>query len=208
MSCAVRGQLLVAIHLELHNLIYQMTTRFLYSFCLLTVILSSCEPQNNNKTNVTENNIGEQFELSNIVDTIGNFIKLDFSKSEINIIDFWNNSCAPCIEEMKQFPNLLKDKKSKVSIFSISVNQFWLWKNTLSEHKNAFSFLSNSTANWRQYNLMTADNPKFKNTFSFDRLAELDSVYGVKGNPAYFVLDSTGKIISRPQSAVEYLKGM
>ena len=53
---------------------------------------------------------------------------------------------------------------------------------------------------------MTEDNPKFNNDISADRLAELDSLYEVKGNPAYFVIDKTGNILSRPQSAVTFLK--
>ena len=186
-----------------------MTKKLLYFSCLTALVVFSCRPKNSNKNiNVTENNIGRQFRISNIVDTTGNTITLDFSKSEINIIDFWNNSCPPCIEEMKQFPDLLKEKVNKVTIFSISVNQFWLWKTTIREHTNAFSFLQDSVLNWKHYNLMTSDNPKFRNTFAVDRLKELDSLYRVKGNPAYFVLNNKGKILSRPQSAVAYLKSL
>ena len=68
--------------------------------------------------------------------------------------------------------------------------------------------LNDSTTNWWQYNLMTTDNPQLMNTFSFDRLRELDSIFEVQGNPAYIIVDNAGKIIARPQSAVQYLKSL
>lgn len=151
-------------------------------------------------------NIGEQFKLANIVDTSGNIVELDFTKSDINIVDIWNNFCPPCIEEMKQFPDLIKGKETKISIFSLSLTQFWLWQKTVKEHKSPFEFLDNQIPNWKQYNLMTKDNPRFKNELSSDRLKELRHLYKVTANPAYFVVDRNGKILSRPWSAVQFLK--
>ena len=179
---------------------------FTISLCLSVCILSACNHSSDKIVEVDKEKIGQQFILNNIVDSSGSTVNLDFSKSQINIIDFWNESCPPCIEEMKQFPALLQGKESQISIYSISVNQFWLWKQTLADGR--FAFLKNDIPNWKQLDLMSDDNADLKNKFSGDRLAMLDSVYGVKSNPAYFVLDSTGKILSRPESAVEYLKNL
>jgi thiol-disulfide isomerase/thioredoxin len=182
-----------------------MTVKLLVRCVIISLILFSCQSKTSNSI---DKNIGEQFKLTHIVDTSGKEVELDLSTSELTIIDFWNNLCPPCITDMKQFPDLIKGKESKISIISISLSQFWVWKPTLIEHKGVFSFLNNDIPNWKHYNLMTKDNLRFKNELSSDRLRELDSAYGIKGNPAYFVLDKTGKILDRPVSAVQYLKDL
>lgn len=152
--------------------------------------------------------IGEPFHLNHIVDTSGNEISVDFSKAEINVIDIWNNSCPPCLEEMKQFPGIISNKKTSIHIYSLSLTQFWLWQKTMREHKEAFLFLSESYPFWDQYNLMTTDDPALKNQISADRFLELDKLYHTKGNPEYFIVNSKGVIIDRPTSAVAYLKDL
>lgn len=149
---------------------------------------------------------GTVFKLDNIVDTSGKTVQLNFSNSDISVIDIWNTHCPPCIEEMKKFPAVLKEKKTKISIYSISVDQFYRWKPVLAEHSGAFAFMDYDIPNWKQYNLMTRDDPKFKNILATDRLRELDSMYNVKGNPAYFIIDRNGIILARPASAVSYLQ--
>ena len=124
---------------------------------VLTCFLVGCKngaQQNSSKLN---NSLGKKFYLKDIVDTSGQKIELDFSKSELTLIDFWNNTCPPCISEMKQFPSLIKDKGNKISI---------------------------------------------------DRHKELDSMYEVKGYPAYFVINKKGEIVSTPGSAVTFLKDL
>lgn len=153
-----------------------------------------------------QSNIGNQFQLAKIVDSTSNYIDLDFTSSDITIIDFWNNSCPPCIAEMKQFPDLIKGKANKIKIVSISVNQYWLWKKTLEEHIGTFSFLKYKLDNWKQYNLFTTENQGLKNDFSNDRIVELQKIYGIVTFPAYFVVDKNGIILSRPESAVDFLK--
>src|SRR5688572_18801604 len=66
--------------------------------------------------------IGERFTIGDLKDSTSNLATLDFSKSDVTIIDFWFNDCPPCIDEMKQFAELLSNTKSKVSIVSISIN--------------------------------------------------------------------------------------
>jgi thiol-disulfide isomerase/thioredoxin len=178
-----------------------------YFFSLVIIVFLSCASKEEKKIRHAEvKNIGEQFLIDNVADSSGNKITLDFSASNITIIDFWNNGCPPCIEEMKQFPALIKGKAARVSILSISLTQYWLWKPTLQEHKGTFAFLEYDVPNWKQYNLLTTDNPRFKNPISNDRLGELSSRYGINFNPAYIVVDRSGKILARPESAVEYLR--
>ena len=178
---------------------------------VLIILLSACQAKTDRQVRyekAADLNINKPFKLTNIVDSSGNKIELDFSKSDLTLVDFWNNACPPCINEMKQFADLLKGKESKISVYSISLNQFWLWKQTLSDHKGVFSFLDNNISNWKQFNLMTTDDPKLKNGFSFDRSHELELLYNVKLFPSYFVINKKGLIISSPENAVEFIKDL
>ncbi len=178
----------------------------------ILVILLGCNQSGNEnfakQKKSLSGNIGERFELLNILDSTGKKVDLNFTSSAFTIIDFWNNSCPPCIEEMKQFPALLKDKEQQVSVISISVNQFWLWKPTLAMHTGRFSFLSNTTPNWSHFVLHSNQSEKLRNEFSTDRIDELGRKYNVAFFPAYFVIDRNGIIQSRPKSAVEFIKGL
>lgn len=150
--------------------------------------------------------IGEEFKISAILDSSGNKVKLDFSKSDVTIVDFWFNDCPPCIQELAQFESLLVGKEKEISIISISLNQPWLWHKTLRSHTGRFTFLENKLSNWTHFVLQTADNEKFKNDLSSDRLIELQKQYNITFFPAYFVVDRNGIILERPESAVAYIK--
>ncbi|MES2005992.1 MAG: redoxin domain-containing protein [Bacteroidota bacterium] len=175
---------------------------------ILLSLLPACKYDETKDSVKLNSYSGKKFYLKDIVDTSGQKVELDFSKTDLTLIDFWNNSCPPCINEMKQFPGLLKDKANKISIVSISLTQFYIWQQTLKEHKDAFYFLGSSTPGWTQYNLLTKENPKLKNEFSIDRHTELDSLYKIKGYPAYFVVNKNGEIVLRPESAVTFLKNL
>jgi thiol-disulfide isomerase/thioredoxin len=151
--------------------------------------------------------IGEKFELNNILDSSGDPVSLDFKTSEVTIIDFWFKDCPPCLEEMKQFADVLEGKEKKISIISLSVNQPWIWKPLVTNPTDRFSFLNLSVSNWKQYTLQTINNPKLKNEISFDRTEELKKRYSVSFFPAYFVVNKEGVIQSRPRSAVEFIRG-
>ena len=71
---------------------------------------------------------GQSFVLDGLVDSTDQATQLDFTKSDLTIIDFWFKDCPPCIKEMQQFESLLKDKEKHINIVSISINQFWVWK--------------------------------------------------------------------------------
>ena len=174
-------------------------------------LLIGCQSDSNNKRideqkRSLSDRIGEKFKISGILDSIGNQVELDFTKTDLTIIDFWFNDCPPCIKEMNQFAAVLTGKDKKVSVISISINQFGLWKETLKEHTGRFAFLENSLSNWTHYVLRTEDNEKLKNAISIDRLLELQTTYNITFFPAYFVIDRNGNIQARPESAVNYIK--
>ena len=186
------------------------STHFIFLNIFLLFLIFGCQSNldskkfNKQKKSLTDH-IGEKFEISNILDSAGNKIKLDFSKSDLTIIDFWFNDCPPCISEMNQFATELSGKNKRISVISISINQFWLWKKTLKEHTGRFEFLDNSLSNWTQYVLETRDDEKLKNDISVDRLLDLQKAYNVTFFPAYFVVDRNGMIQERPVSAVDYI---
>jgi cytochrome oxidase Cu insertion factor (SCO1/SenC/PrrC family) len=184
----------------------------LFYIPILSLLILSCTQKSEKDKRVEEHtksltkHIGEKFQLKNVIDSTGKIVELDFTKSDITIIDFWFTECRACIEEMNQFSQLLPGKKGKISLISISINQFWLWKATLTNHTERFSFLNNKVENWKHYTLLSTDNQKLKNEFSLDRQSELAQFYDVTFYPAYFVLDKNGIIQSRPISAVDFIK--
>jgi thiol-disulfide isomerase/thioredoxin len=187
--------------------------RFISFTSMLLIAHYGCQtnlPNSNEKAEkllkTLNENIGERFEVDNILDSSGKLVSLDFTNSEITIIDFWFKECPPCLEEMEQFAEIIKGKEKEISIVSISINQFWNWKSILEEPNGMLAFLANALPNWKQYTLQTSDNPKFKNWISSDRTKELQKRYSVSFFPAYFVVNKSGKILSRPKSAVEFIK--
>ncbi|MEO6069091.1 MAG: redoxin family protein [Chitinophagaceae bacterium] len=191
-----------------------MIQKFKFNFLLpiLTVIIlfASCKSNNDKhleaKIKSLSDNIGDNFKINNVLDSSGKEVQLDFSKSDVTIIDFWFDDCPPCINEMSQFSNLLAGKEGKISVISISINPFWVWKPYLLNPNGRLSFLNNNTSNWTQYVLYTPTDEKLKNTISVDRQKQLRENFNVRFFPAYFVVDKKGIIKERPESAVEFIK--
>lgn len=187
-------------------------------FILLLVILSSqllfsgCLFDSNKKDTEKKGpesltkNIGEKFNTENFIDTSGKPVKLDFTKSDITIIDFWFNDCPPCNAEMAQFKELLKGKENKITIISISVSSYSTWKKLFIDKAPRYSFLTTEVPNWLHLNLQSNDDPRLKNSISADRLAELQTKLNVSFFPAYFIIGKDGIIKARPMSAVDYIK--
>ncbi len=180
----------------------------IFSCLVLFATLFSCKSASRPSTGDKLTTSRERFQIDHIVDTSGNEVALDFSGSDINIIDIWNNACPPCLEEMRQFPALIRYKEGKVTIFSISLTRFYIWKTTVKQHRGPFAILSTSLPNWKQYNFMSVMNSEKKSDFSSDRFVELIKKYNITSNPAYLVLNNKGEIIARPSSAVEYLSAL
>ena len=145
--------------------------------------------------------IGEKFPRLPLVDSTGNTFTFDLSKSGITIIDFWYKSCPQCIAEMKQFEEVLKGRQEKVSIISISIDQYDDWKTLLSGKDQRFSFLGNAVSNWLHLLLkFDTDSAKLNNA------EYLSAKLGVAGFPSFYVLNKEGVIIATPTSAVSYIK--
>ena len=183
----------------------------LFVIFVLLLLISGCQSNSDskgfdNQKASLKDHIGEEFQISNILDSSGHQIKLDFTKSNLTIVDFWFNDCPPCIKELNQFADVLVGKEKKISVISISINQPWLWAEILKAHTGRFAFLQNKRSNWKQYVLQTANNEKLKNNISSDRVSELQKRYNVTFFPAYFVVDRNGIIQARPVSAVNYIK--
>jgi len=151
-------------------------------------------------------NIGEKFNIENFIDTSGAQVKLDFTRSDITIVDFWFNDCPPCNEEMSQFEDLIKGKDKKITIISISVSGYEFWKKLFIDKNTRYTFLTTSIPNWQHLNLRSNDDPRLKHAISSDRLNELTTKLHVSFFPAYFVIAKDGIIKARPISAVEYIK--
>ncbi len=187
---------------------------FNYSLKITFVLIfSACTVHNNNDQQRLEvkhdkslqTKIGDTFIIGNIVDSSGRLVQLDFSKNDLTVVDFWFNDCPPCIEEMKQFENVLKGKEDKINIISISINSFSVWKSILQNPKDRFAFLSNNVSNWKHYDLQSADE-KLNNPIPKDNQKQVEDKLNVRFFPAYFVVGSAGVILSRPKSAVDYIK--
>ncbi len=151
-------------------------------------------------------NIGEKFSIENFIDTSGRPVKLDFSKSEITIVDFWFDGCTACIKEMNQFKDLIQHKEPQITIISTCISSYPVWKNLFSGNIQGYSFLNSSIPNWLQLSLKSNEDLKLHNTLAEDRYNELTEKFDVSFFPAYFVINKAGVIIARPISAVEYIQ--
>jgi thiol-disulfide isomerase/thioredoxin len=135
-------------------------------------------------------------------------VTLNFSNADFTVIDFWFTECPPCIKDMQQFEELLRGKETKVKMVSVSINQPWYLRQALQGDQTRLAFLKTRVSNWEHVVLKTKDNPKFRNKMSTDRIAFLEKAYSITSYPAYFVVDRSGQILQRPESAVEFLKGL
>lgn len=144
--------------------------------------------------------VGKKFPFSYGIDTSGNTVPLDLTQTEFTVIDFWFKNCPECIEEMMQFEDALKSAKQPVTIISMSIDKFQLWKQAFDTANQRLAFLSKPVPGWKH--LMVAPDSilnKSGGQLVADKLP-------VTGYPSYFVLDKTGNIIATPSSAVAYLK--
>lgn len=185
-----------------------LTLGFVFIF-FVTGCKSKSKPAetSDHKTSLKQN-IGDQFQLTKIADSAGQAVQLDFTKSEYTIVDLWFNECPPCISELNQFGDLLRGKEQKISVISISINQPGAWNQSRGNPTGQFAFFQTSLPNWKHLVLQTNDDSTLHNSISVDRVQELEKTYHVAFYPAYFVVDKNGKIIARPESAVQYIRSL
>jgi len=104
-----------------------ITSRFYYALIinvlLIALVSISCNHGDQKRFQLMKNSltkdIGKPFKIENVIDTSGKPIKLDFSKSDLTIIDFWFKDCPPCIEEMQRFPKILAGREGKILIINV-----------------------------------------------------------------------------------------
>jgi cytochrome oxidase Cu insertion factor (SCO1/SenC/PrrC family) len=161
---------------------------------------------NNKRTQLLSSHIGEKFEIDNFIDIDGKSTKLDLKKSEVTIVDFWYNNCPSCIAEMKQFQSILNGNENSVSIISVSINNYSVWKNTLTSQNPHFSFLRHDISNWKHVALKSNEDANLANEIPGDNLVLLSKKYNTNSFPTYFVLNNQGLITATPFSAVHYIK--
>jgi len=152
------------------------------------------------------NHIGEKFDIDNFINSNGKNVKLDFTHSEITIIDFWFSDCPPCLQEMKQFKNLISGKDKEIRIISISINSYNEWSRVLKSSSDRFSFLSVPLSNWEHLLMRSVEDLKLNNEIAGDNLKALSNRFQSQNFPMYFVVDKTGTIIASPFSAVDFIK--
>lgn len=152
--------------------------------------------------------VGKPFQAENFINTSGNSLRLlDFRKTPITIVDFWFKECLPCINEMKQFPDLLKGKENTVRVISVSFNSYLGWKQLFDQEQAGFSFLKQPVPNWQHVVLQSREDPSLGNELAADRVDELRMTMGIRTCPAYFIVDSTGTIKNVSYSAIRYITG-
>ena len=161
---------------------------------------------NSRKTQLLSSHIGEKFEIDNFLDIDGKPTKLDLKKSEVTIIDFWFDNCPSCISEMKQFESILSGIENSVSIISVSINNYSVWKNTLTSQNPHFSFLRHDISNWKHVVLKSNEDARLANEIPGDNVTLLAKKYNTNSFPTYFVLNNQGLITATPFSAVHYIK--
>jgi thiol-disulfide isomerase/thioredoxin len=140
------------------------------------------------------------------VDSSGKEVKLDLSKSNITVIDFWFNTCPPCIEDMNRFSKLIKGKDESIRVISASINNFNLWRGLFSSSDKRFSVLSETVANWTHVVLKSNEDPALKNSIPSDNLELLERSFQSHSFPMYFVLDKNGIIKETPFSLSKYIE--
>lgn len=174
---------------------------------LLTQINFFCKPANDKRIQENVNSLklhlGEEFPYKEFLDSTGTLTKIDFTKHDLTIIDFWFKNCPPCLEEMKKFEELMAGKN--VVILSLSINSYKEWKNTFTDTSAKYQFLKKAVPNWSHYMMPSDADPKLNNPISADVVQKLTNDLEVSFFPSYFVVDKSGTIVDRPMSAVDYL---
>ncbi|MFT3679117.1 MAG: redoxin domain-containing protein [Ferruginibacter sp.] len=148
---------------------------------------------------------GKKFELTSLYDSSGKNILPDFSKRDINIVDFWFRACPTCITEMKQFEIILKGKEDKIMVTSVSIDNAAAWKDILEGRNERWAFAAKPVSNWKHLNLRSGDTAGVESSYSLNA-NYLKAQLGVTSYPGVFVIDKNGIIKATPESAVAYIQ--
>lgn len=117
----------------------------------------------------------EKAQNFSLKDLSGKMVRLSDQKNKVVIVNFWATWCPPCRDEMpsiQSFYNLFKNQK----LVLLAVNL---------DGKSASFIRSFMKQNMYSFPVLLDDNGKTANA------------YGVRGIPATFVIDRTGRIVDR-----------
>lgn len=169
--------------------IYKLFKRYLISAVFFFIILISIDFYIEELT--FEDNSTSKFpdvELLNYLDEVQH---LEDMKGDVILVDFWFSECAPCLDGMKYFPELLDKYRGKLSIISYSIDPKEHTRKILQSNKEKWRFLNEKDVDWYFVN------KNQKNEKS------LEKILNVNLYPTYFVIDKkTRNIISRPYNGV------
>jgi thiol-disulfide isomerase/thioredoxin len=138
------------------------------------------------KTNYKKFNERVSFEKNEQFNSIG-LLNLDSTNvsdsifiDKLTIVQFSFHGCGACQRDKQFFPNILNNTPSELQIITISIDQFDTWRK-----KNI------NSKRWFKLNIGQSN---------------LKSELKIGSYPTYFVIDNKGKIISRPDDGIAYLR--
>ena len=170
-----------------------MNYRVLLLILLFLSLLSGCGQKNDSKTSdqtqgsavSPASNVAEVLNVTTRGEKVPNFswkdnenrtIDFDSFRGKVTLINFWATWCGPCLKEMKIMPELKKKYGNKIVFISISVDD-----------------------KIETMNVFLAKNPKYDWTFvHYGMKKKIQSDYGVKAIPSYFLIDPYGKFLQYP----------
>ena len=151
----------------------------LFALALMTAALAGCSSGEDNSL-VTK----ETFPTFDEVDTEGNAVSSDiFGDYDATIINFWNNGCGTCIEEMPELETLYQDWKGQnINLIGVGTDS--------GENEEALSTAQNILSEKGVTYLNISPNPE--HDFYKDFVSQIFSY------PTTYIVDSEGNIIGAP----------
>ena len=157
-------------------------------------------------SNVVSWYIGSKFPVDNLLDSSGAVAKIDVSKSEKTVVDFWSRDCPPCLKDMHHYSKLIQRRDKEISVYTVNINRYDIWKPLLHSSTKPFSILSRPVSNWRHLVLKSNEDPKLNNPVPNDNASLLQNTFQTGNLPMYFVLDKNGIIKATPFSLSKYIE--
>lgn len=79
-------------------------------------------------------NVGDDMVDSELYDVQGNTRHLSEYQGKYILLDFWNNSCGPCIASIPEMKKVEEQYKDQLEVVGISDDDDKIWKASLQEH--------------------------------------------------------------------------
>lgn len=124
--------------------------------------------------------LGKTFYRQGLIMLDSNMVDSSLFKGKTSLVQFSFAGCGPCIHDKRLFPQLLSDTPNDFQIITLSIDPFAFW----SENNQA-------EERWVKVNI--------------GKSKILESLK-VKAYPTYFFIDEEGRIISRPDRGINYVR--